>query len=61
MVKFKATLALPINLSPAPKPYPPTALMKVVDYNLMAAATAAFGHVMPDFRRHAKPRHAKAT
>lgn len=36
-------------------------LMKVVDYNLMAAATAAFGHVMPDFRRHAKPRHAKAT
>jgi hypothetical protein len=35
--------------------------MKVVDYNLMAAATAAFGHVMPDFRRHAKPRHAKAT
>ena len=34
-------------------------LMKVVDYNLMATATAAFGHLMPDFKRHAAARTAK--
>jgi short-subunit dehydrogenase len=29
-------------------------LMKIVDYNLMATMTAAFGHLMPDFKRHVK-------
>lgn len=24
------------------------------DYNLFATATALFGHLMPDFKRHAK-------
>lgn len=27
---------------------------QVFDYNLFATATALFGHLMPDFKRHAK-------
>jgi hypothetical protein len=27
-------------------------LTKVIDYNLMAFATAVFGRMMPDFKRH---------
>ncbi|GAB4820016.1 hypothetical protein N2152v2_007062 [Parachlorella kessleri] len=29
-------------------------LMKIFDYNLFATAAAVFGHLMPDFKRHAK-------
>jgi hypothetical protein len=28
--------------------------VQVFDYNLFATATAIFGHLMPDFKRHAK-------
>ena len=29
-------------------------LVQVFDYNLFATAAAVFGHLMPDFKRHAK-------
>ncbi|KAL6769693.1 hypothetical protein ACKKBG_A32010 [Auxenochlorella protothecoides x Auxenochlorella symbiontica] len=31
-------------------------LMKVLDYNLFSTLIAVFGHLMPDFKRHMKPR-----
>ncbi|KAK2077794.1 hypothetical protein QBZ16_004642 [Prototheca wickerhamii] len=35
-------------------------LMKLLDYNLFATLMATFGHLMPDFKRHMKPRTKKA-
>lgn len=36
-------------------------LMKVFDYNLFATATALFGHMMPDFKRHSKRSKSKSS
>lgn len=34
--------------------------LQVLDYNLFATLMATFGHLMPDFKRHMKPRTKKA-